>query len=548
MVVMMGAWAQTAPTKQSNGTWQFTMPDANKLLEVEYEPCTLTVNPGANGTVAITSPTTGVIDNGDGTYNVMPGTEVTVTATADEHYLFEYWANENNEVIGTVSTKTFTVTGDTTLTAKFALKTFMLTLQSNYDNMGTVAASATSGLADQCCGSYKIDTGTVVTLTVTANDHYHFVNWTDKYSTAIGTSAQMQFTITKDTNITGNFAIDTCVVSFGPLATTQAAADANGSVDFDGNVPSGVVQKVEDNYLVPGTYKVPYNTTLNFVASPALYYHVTGWSGATQNPTDSSKATLTVIEDKTVSATFAIDTVRLDSIPLSWTVKINNVNAPLTGYGNSHPDSGYVRIPIDADVVVTPQPEAQAVRVRKLELIDKTPPATGHALALAVVGEIVGSDGLAYDVADKNNLPTGVTAVAMVAYKDGSNGLAIQLNASPLSMDWSSASSNTGYPAVSGGVASWRLPSMDDWQNMFVGCAKGGDSDKANYMDPIAGFKEKINAAGIEFDSYTFWSSTSAASPNYWTVEVNLYETNAWASFSQTPGYYTPNVLGCLAF
>ncbi len=38
VVVMTGAWAQTSPEKQPNGSWQFTMPAANKLLEVEnYE-------------------------------------------------------------------------------------------------------------------------------------------------------------------------------------------------------------------------------------------------------------------------------------------------------------------------------------------------------------------------------------------------------------------------------------------------------------------------------------------------------------------------------
>ena len=57
VVVMTGAWAQTAPEKQTNGTWQFTMPDANKLLEVEYEPWTLTLSHNAgHGTVEIISP------------------------------------------------------------------------------------------------------------------------------------------------------------------------------------------------------------------------------------------------------------------------------------------------------------------------------------------------------------------------------------------------------------------------------------------------------------------------------------------------------------
>lgn len=170
---------------------------------------------------------------------------------------------------------------------------------------------------------------------------------------------------------------------------------------------------------------------------------------------------------------------------------------------------------------------------------------TSYTLAESTVGMIVGTNGMAYDVADKNNLPTGVTAVAMVAYKDGSNGLAIQLNASPSLMDYDAASSYTGYPVVSGGVATWRLTSKDDWQNMFVGCAKSGDADKDNYMNPIAGFKEKIAATGIEFNSNGYWSPDGS---NTWVVDVYLDDTNANASFYTTPGYYTHYVLGCLAF
>lgn len=63
-------------------------------------------------------------------------------------------------------------------------------------------------------------------------------------------------------------------------------------------------------------------------------------------------------------------------------------------------------------------------------------PAEGHALSASAVGEIVCSDGLAYAAADKDNLPTGVTAVAIVAYLgDGdtsdntyNNGLAIAMS------------------------------------------------------------------------------------------------------------------------
>ena len=40
----------------------------------------------------------------------------------------------------------------------------------------------------------------------------------------------------------------------------------------------------------------------------------------------------------------------------------------------------------------------------------------GHTLTSAAVGDIIGSDGLAYAAADKDNLPSGVTAVAVITY------------------------------------------------------------------------------------------------------------------------------------
>ena len=173
-----------------------------------------------------------------------------------------------------------------------------------------------------------------------------------------------------------------------------------------------------------------------------------------------------------------------------------------------------------------------------------------YTLAESTVGMIVGTDGKAYAVEDKDNLPTGVTAVAMVAYKSGSNGLAIQLNSDPEKMNWADAKTNAeGLTAVSGGT--WRLPSKDDWQNMFVGCAVDGDAtvpDANNEMDPIAGFKAKIAATGITWKSTNYWSSTEGSSPLAWLVRVKLDDGDAVAAFSQSPIFLTMAVLGCLAF
>ena len=175
-------------------------------------------------------------------------------------------------------------------------------------------------------------------------------------------------------------------------------------------------------------------------------------------------------------------------------------------------------------------------------------PVRGHALASSAVGEIVGSDGLAYYASDKNDLPSGVTAVAMIAYKStAGESLAIQLNASPASKNWSDAKTYaSGLTAVPGGT--WRLPSMADWQNMFVGCAKSGDAGVSDEMNPIAGFKEKIGATGITWQSDDpYWSSTGSGS-YAWSVFVSLDGSDAEADFGDNDTSYLFYVLGCLAF
>lgn len=182
-------------------------------------------------------------------------------------------------------------------------------------------------------------------------------------------------------------------------------------------------------------------------------------------------------------------------------------------------------------------------------------PAEGHALSTSAIGEIVGSDGLAYAVTDKGNLPIGVMAVAMVAYKDGSNGLAIQLSGEPVSKnEYDAETYAAGLVAVTGGT--WCLPSVDDWKNMFWGCRKDGDAVKSDSMDPIKGFKEKIAATGTIWKSGRYWTSTMN---NYYglgyCVDVSLDGDYANASFiPQGPNNYHVDrneshyVLGRLAF
>ena len=186
-----------------------------------------------------------------------------------------------------------------------------------------------------------------------------------------------------------------------------------------------------------------------------------------------------------------------------------------------------------------------------------------YTLSKSKVGMIVGSDGKAYDVADKDNLPEGVTAVAMVAYKNGSHGLAIQLNSSPSKMSWSDANAYKDYPTISGNVGTWSLPSDEDWTNMFTGCAIYGDGKKEQdnpYSDPlyiISGFMEKIAATGTTWEKGgQYWSSTTTGTGSgtkYGYVYTN-YDEQYYAYIHKMLKENADNqsvqlyVLGCFAF
>ena len=129
---------------------------------------------------------------------------------------------------------------------------------------------------------------------------------------------------------------------------------------------------------------------------------------------------------------------------------------------------------------------------------------TAYSLAESTVGMIVGSDGNAYAAADKDNLPTGVTAVAMVAYKSANAGesLAIALSDEDGEMNWSEAKSTCEGKAAIGGY-SWKLPTQGEWGRMFA--AFGGDEDSYNGLNTAI---ENAGGTALEEMYVFYWSST----------------------------------------
>ena len=187
----------------------------------------------------------------------------------------------------------------------------------------------------------------------------------------------------------------------------------------------------------------------------------------------------------------------------------------------------------DADIDITStNNNLVAGKIYNITRAVPAPAAVAHALSAAVVGDVVGSDGQAYNGTDYNNLPTGVTAVAKVCYVSGGHGLALALGDEGSKKDWSTAKTTceAHTPAVTGGT--WQLPSQDDWNNMITAAG--------SYTDLRDGFSS-VGGTNMQSDD-RYWSSTESDSDRAW---VYNFSNGKWGYGPKDFGYY---VRACLAF
>ena len=165
---------------------------------------------------------------------------------------------------------------------------------------------------------------------------------------------------------------------------------------------------------------------------------------------------------------------------------------------------------------------------------EKKAAAAPRPLAEAVaedLGKIAGADGNIYDTKAAAEA-ANTTAVAMIAYvgsaSDCTHGLAIALADESGTKTWSEAGAAcSGKTAVTGGT--WRLPSIKDWQYMFIGCgASGSYSDSPSTMSYSELATKLTTANGTALQTVSYWSSTeSSPGEDAWS----LYFGGSSASF-----------------
>ncbi len=210
--------------------------DATYTAEFAIDQYTITAS-GEHGTV-----------EGTGTYDY--NTKVYLTAVPDKGYYFVKWSNGMK-----YNPYYVYVRSDTTLTAEFAPYRYTIT---TYAQNGSVSGG----------GAY--DYGTTVTLTATADEHYHFTQWSDG-----NTDNPRTVSVEGDATYTAEFKPNqyTITVSAGEHGS------ANGG----------------------GTYD--YGTTATLTATADAHYHFTRWNdGNTDNP-----RTVSVEGDATYTAEFRLD-------------------------------------------------------------------------------------------------------------------------------------------------------------------------------------------------------------------------------------------------
>ncbi len=145
---------------------------------------------------------------------------------------------------------------------------------------------------------------------------------------------------------------------------------------------------------------------------------------------------------------------------------------------------------------------------------------TAYTLAESTVGMIVGSNGKAYAVADKDNLPSGVTAVAIVAYKGSETG-----EASPYTHGLAIAMKD----AAAGGKVKWSSSDNDESLDNYT-----------DYSPAVTTAQSGLsNSQTSGFDNESNYPAFYAALHNTITVSDGI---SAVAPASGTSGWFLPSL------
>jgi uncharacterized repeat protein (TIGR02543 family) len=172
----------------------------------------------------------------------------------------------------TSASTTVTMDGNYTLQASFAVGQVVLTTSSGAGGSATIPGE----------GRFSYDSGSWVAVAATADQHYHFVNWTGSAVTAgkvaSPTSASTTVRMDGDCTLAANFAAD---------QVTLKVTSTKGGVSWQPGL---------------GTFTYGYGTVVSLYAVAGPGYTWAGWSGSLSSTT--ATESLTMDGDREVRANF----------------------------------------------------------------------------------------------------------------------------------------------------------------------------------------------------------------------------------------------------
>lgn len=178
-------WTKDGQEVSTNAAYNFTVTEAIDLVanfQLANYDISATANSAEGGTIT-----------GASIYNY--GQTCTLTATANEGYIFTNWTRDG-EIVSTEPVYSFTVTESATFVANFE------EIQVIYYNISANSNPSTGGSVTGA-GTYM--SGQTCTLTATANEGYTFGSWTEN-GTTVSTDATYSFTVSNDRTLVANFA------------------------------------------------------------------------------------------------------------------------------------------------------------------------------------------------------------------------------------------------------------------------------------------------------------------------------------------------------
>lgn len=149
-------WTKGGMQVSTNPNYTFNVTESASYMahfQVQSYTITATANPTEGGSIT-----------GAGTYNY--GQTCTLNALANDGYNFVNWT-ENGNVVATTANYTFPVTSNRNFVANFEIKTLEIKASVNPAEGGTITGDGVYNYGDE------------VTLTVSRNEDYAFLNWTE---------------------------------------------------------------------------------------------------------------------------------------------------------------------------------------------------------------------------------------------------------------------------------------------------------------------------------------------------------------------------------